>query len=478
MDFVNGSISKLSDEYQKLGASEGSGNRPPSQSVSLDLNEVNLVTKAKKFITGQEALFSDELMLCDKKISEIEHSLESLTLAADSALSNDLVESSFRSALAKHDHELVDALAKEMVSRATLKGYKSKHSISQQAKYPEDRLFHFSLLVLFVAIETGVNAFFFEGSSGLIGGAMIALAVSVVNMGVAATLGSFFRYVNLSDTKSKVVGYLSLTVFLSLGVVLNLIFSTFRFQYQLLVSNLDIAEPTLLQLASTFKEAVFDAFGVFALHFPTADFNSLILFFIGFLCSALAFWKGYTVDDKYPGHGELDRLHKASEKTFSLAKDIAVQEAINNVTNAAKEIERIRNSILDEQRNVNSLNVQTQASQTKYSAKVKIVQDELNFVIETYRSTNSATRASARPVYFDTQIIVLPPTDGSERISPIIKKIDLTGVKAKNIVDKQVKILGERLAEIHQKTNELVQKALPAHLSELKDRASLQLGKF
>ena len=50
--------------------------------------------------------------------------------------------------------------------------------------------------------------------------------------------------------------------------------------------------------------------------------NSLILFLVGVIFSCIAFWKGYTLDDKHPGYGSMDRRHKAAENEFKEAKDI------------------------------------------------------------------------------------------------------------------------------------------------------------
>ena len=142
-----------------------------------------------------------------------------------------LLEGAFQSALSKEENALVVACAKEMESHAALNSFKTRNQISDPAHYPADQLFHFSLLIMFVAIETIINAFFYQGSSGLLGGAVVALSISAVNMSLAAALGCLYRYVNLPKTREKITGYSGIIFFVILALVLNLIFSTFRVQY-------------------------------------------------------------------------------------------------------------------------------------------------------------------------------------------------------------------------------------------------------
>lgn len=424
---------------------------------------------ARQAVTSEEAALADSLVVADKQSSEIVQRVAALDAECASHSSHDLVEGAFRSVLAKHDHVLVSACAKEMETRAALNGFRFRNGIKDPASYPPDRLFHFSLLILFVAIETGVNAFFYESSTGLLGGAVFALSISVVNMGVAALLGALFRYVNLPGTKHKLIGYASLLGFLAAGFVMNLIFSTFRWQYQILQeSNPD---PSLLQLGATFKVAVMDALSVFVLNFPAIDFMSLVLFFLGFGCSVIAFWKGYTFDDKYPGHGDYDRLHKATEKTFVEEKNSIFEEAVSTVTRAAQEIDALRSRILSEQRQAAALKAQVNSARTSFVSSVNTIQNELSLVLDTYRAANRATRATPDPKYFLDQIRVIPNSDSSARVDLLLEQIEAVSTGAKVLADTYSKVLGERLHEIQQQTNTLVEIEFQKHLAAMQLRA-------
>ena len=479
MTFTAGSISNLSVQLTKEGSAEGSVNRPDTSAIAPDLHEVQVITTARQFIAATQTGFLDEMVEVERESREITQRIASLDVSCNSHLSHDLVESAFRSSLSTNEHELVSTCASEMEMRAALNGFKARFGIKDPAHYPTDRLFHFSLLIMFVAVETGVNAFFYAGSSGLLGGAIIALSVSVVNMGIAAALGWFCRYFNLPGTKDKLIGYGSMIIFFITGIVLNLIFATFRVQYELVqirALNEGLPEPTTMMMVDAFRNAVFDAFSVFLFNFPPIDFNSLILFFVGFGCSVLAFWKGYTADDKHPGYGNIDRAHKAAEAAFAEVKNRAFSESETAVRKCADETETLRNQIVTEQRNVSALKAKAQSAHSTLHSVMKTIQVELDLVIESYRAANRATRATTAPAYFSTLPSVLPNDDGNLRLHDNLEKIEATRLKAQALADTHASILGDRIVQIRQQINDLVEKEFQKQIEGVRQRAETSMA--
>jgi hypothetical protein len=474
MAFVVGSISSLCKQMEKEGAAEGGSNRPDSNSSAPDLNEVKAITAAKQAVEAEKSSFSDSLVAAERQCSEIRQRIEALEAACSSHLGHDLVESAFRGSLAKHDHSLTSSCADEMETRAALNAFRAHNQIKDPARYPDDRFFHFSVLILFIAIETGVNAFFYEGSSGLLGGAFVAFAVSVINMGIAAILGALFRYSNLPKLKHKLVGYGALLGFVLAGFVLNLIFSTFRIQYQIVqlrVIDEGLHEPSTAMLVGALRTAVVDAFSVFQLNFPAIDFMSFTLFFVGFGCSVIAFWKGYTFDDRHPGHGDMDRRHKAAERAYDAAKKQAFDDAYACVCQMDEEVERLRNSIVSEQRNASALKAQAQSSRDSFASACATIQGELDLVIDAYRAANRATRATSPPQYFSEKPSVIPSDDGSERLAALITRIDEVSSLAKSLADSHASRLGERHLQIRQKINDLVEQEFQKQMEAVRVRA-------
>ena len=475
MTFLIGSLAGLSNEYAQLGISEGGKNQPNSEATAPVLSEIKAITAARQGVTSEQAIFDNLIVSAKRDSNEISQRISALSAKAEPQLNQDLVESAFKSTLAKYDHDLVTACADEMTARATLNAFMQSNDIKSPALYPLDKLFHFSLLILAVALETAFNAVFYEGSAGLLGGAIVALSVSVANISVAAVLGALFRYAHLPLLKNKIVGYGSLAGFLILGLVLNLIFATFRVQYQLLqveVISSDITEPTTIQLVGAFRVALTEAFSVFQYRFPEIDFMSLLLFFVGFACSILAFWKGYTYDSRHPGHGEIDRTHKAANRNFLAIKDNAFAEALREVKQTEQVINELRSNILNEQMNIGAVRAKAQSAQVSFASIIKTIQNELDLVIDTYRASNRATRTTAEPEYFKNKLSVIPDTDGSDALTKFLIEIQSVERLASNLAEKYGKALEEKVQQIQHKTNVLVQQEFQNVLNGVRTRAT------
>jgi len=477
MSFSAGTITELSKKMESLGVSEGGSNRPDAAAESPDLNEIKVIAQAKKHIELEESSRIDVFVEVEKKAYDIEQKIDTTHSTCNSLLENDLIQGAFHSALSKEEQNLIAACAKEMEARAALNSFKTRKQIQDPAHYPQDQLLHFSLLILFIAIETAVNSFFYQGATGLLGGAVVALSVSVVNMSIAASLGSMYRYVNLPETKEKITGYFGLILFILLAIVLNLIFSTFRVQYEILqtvVLQENLPEPTTAMLVTAFKTAVADAFRVFIFEFPDVDVMSFILFFIGFMCSIVAFWKGYTHDDKHPHYGKMDRIHKDAESQFKEAKSKAFDIAIETVHKISDEIEVSRDALISAQRNTGALKAQIQGAQASYEGNIRKIQSELELVIEAYRGANKATRATSAPQYFSEKPNVVP-NKGMEKHDFLIEKINILSEKSKNISDEKVSLLNNKLNEVRSKINQLVQAEFQKFLSEIVEKATITL---
>ena len=477
MRYTAGTISEMCKKMEALGVAEGGSLRPDTAAVAPDLNEIKVITKAKQCVSAEDSALTDAFVDAEKKIRDIDQKVEVIEASCNAILDHELLDGAYKSALSKDENKLVAACAKELESKAALNSFKTRNEISDPARYPSDQLFHFSLLILFVAIETAVNAFFYQGSSGLLGGAVVALAVAFVNMGIAAALGSMYRYTNLKDTKDKITGYSGLIAFIILAVVLNLIFSTFRVQYELVQAQVlqdNLPEPTTAMLVIAFKTAVADAFKVFVLEFPDIDVMSFILFFVGILCSIIAFWKGYTHDDKHPHYGEMDRDHKKAESEFQRVKQAAFDSAVAKVHEVADEVEASRNELVAAQRNSNALKAQIQGAQATYDGNVRKIQGELNLVLEAYRGANKATRTTNAPKYFD-DLPSLASVDDGKKLIELINEVEKLTEKAKGIADSKVSELSNKLHGIRSKINQLVQAEFQKYMNEIVDKATVAL---
>ncbi len=477
MSYKSGTIASHCEKMRKKGVSEGGALRPDSASETPDLHEIHVITLAKQYIEQENSEKTDTFVKVERNLQDLNQKIDVVDASCNNLLEHDLLDGAFQSALVKTENNLVSTCAKELETKAVLTSFKIRNEISEPAQYPADILFHFSLIILFIAIETAANAFFYQGASGWVGGAVIALSVSVVNMCLAAGLGAQFRYVNLPEIKNKIIGYSGIGLFIGLAIALNLIFSTFRIQYQLLqekVINSGLPDATSSMLVEAFKTAFMDAFGVFILKFPEIDVESFILFFVGLLCSILAFWKGYTHDDKYPGYGRLDRLYKSAENQFLEAKNKAFEDAMAKVGEVENDVEELKKSLIAAQRSGAALKAEIQSAQYLYEGNTKKIQNELNLVIEAYRGANKATRTTAAPNYFNVEVNIIP-SDDKTQLESLLSRIENFTERSRIVADEKVPLLGNRLHEIRGRINQLVQKAFQDYLKIIVDKATIAL---
>lgn len=177
---------------------------------------------------------------------------------------------------------------------------KGRHS----ARYPESTYLHLGVLFVSLLIEGIANMSFFPQDLGLIGGFTTAFLVSLANVAVCFVIGwMFLRELNHINVYRRIIGG---AVFLcALVIVFGLHSSVAQFR-ELAVRNPD---------ATFFNALSFDPRGL-------QDVESLLLLAIGWIISVVAFWKGYTFDDPYPGFGQIYREWKGlDDKLLDAEKD-------------------------------------------------------------------------------------------------------------------------------------------------------------
>jgi len=187
-----------------------------------------------------------------------------------------------------------------------LQEFRSDHRIRHAASYPISKLHHYAVIFGLVIVESFANMYFFaQGNSlGLLGGFFQAILLSLISIGVAVAVGYFaLRAIHHKHTSMRVMGILSLVAYLVFFVGFNLVVAHYR---DLLAERPDeaLAQAIPATLAAPFR----------------ITFDSLMLIVASLLAAALGGYKGYTSEDRYPGHGKLDRKAHGARLLFDNAK--------------------------------------------------------------------------------------------------------------------------------------------------------------
>jgi len=206
--FLQSEIEKAS----KLGFTEGAKGLPSPDAVNPDLNESKFYAKAISQLNKTAEAITPKITAQTKRIAEVGSKLEAVRAVVDSLKNRSSLEAQIDSRLKQSLGSMVEAKRNQILRDAELNAFKLGNNLYHPATYPIDMAKHMSWVVITLAIETLVNAAFFAGANSLIIGALVAFAVSVVNLGIAFIGGIFFRGKNSVHDAIKFQGWLIFSI--------------------------------------------------------------------------------------------------------------------------------------------------------------------------------------------------------------------------------------------------------------------------
>lgn len=187
-----------------------------------------------------------------------------------------------------------------------LEDFRKAEGIEREAQYPEHRVRHCLLAICVAAAEAVGNGFLLMGGAagGLFEAWGVAATIAVVNIGGAFFGGNLARYSNHRSPFRKAFGALAI-MGSSVGLFLfNLFVGHFR-------QAMGAVEHSTAAAAGSAAWSAFNAD-----YLGITDFYSWVFAVIGMLCAGFAFWKGFTMEDPYPGYSRRTRKFLETRKAF------------------------------------------------------------------------------------------------------------------------------------------------------------------
>jgi len=256
---------------------------------------------------------------------------------------------------------------------------------------------------------------------------LIAMTLSVVNISLAILAGSLLRYVNHRSTRRKALALTGVAFLYTCFLLVTLAAAHYR------VATNDIAQsqpgvatpgaPSLPpQVAADFDQwrAARLAWQRFARN-PVGfdDVFSWILVVLALVFGIFASYKGYRLDDPYPGYGELDRELNVRRTVYETRK-----------AEYCRLVDQVFDRILDEQARLFSdvkanieyyqqLISKSDEQRRAFLHEAAEIQDACNILLKRYRQTNARARTSPAPYYFNNAFafdapLMRPPEATSE----------------------------------------------------------------
>ncbi len=359
---------------------------------ALDSAEGDLDPTERKVIGLIEGAQAQAQQVCENELKAYRNRLVALDFR-EQLSSIDIETAKQRAEFDQHVDKAIVELSRERQGlrrkKEDLQQFKEQNGLHRepQPRSWDDKIFNVGIISVLFLIETFGNASFLAKGNefGLLGAYTEAVVISFVNLGIAFLLGVLVTNFNHVHRVRKSVGILAAVGFLSFALFFNLMVAHYR-------------ETTGTVLDEGGKLAI-AAFGANPL--GLADFQSWILFFMGFLFAIISFIDGFLWDDRYPGYAKCARvfaeadeaynaLYQASQKEVKKASDEAVQ-ALENIKQNILLAGRQHDSIIDDHRRLIK----------SFDDQLEHLEHAGNHLLKLYRDTNRAMRDGEAPGRFN-----------------------------------------------------------------------------
>ncbi len=424
-------------EIDQKAADAARHDNPKTLSASLDVTESEICAH---FI----ALARQRRESCEESLARLQLDRQATAAKIDVEQTRDSfarllspVEPSLETLKSDRSTALYQAKENEARALKHLRWFQQKHGLHYRAaSYPQSQFYHFAIVAALALVEwVALAAFYAEGSDfGLLGGVLIAMTLSIVNISLAILSGNLLRYVNHRSPRRKGLALTGVAFLYTCFLLVTLAAAHYRVatndvaQSQPGLSTQSAISPPPPQVAQDLDQwrAARLAWQRFARN-PVGfeDVFSWILVVLALIFGIFASYKGYRLDDVYPGYGELDRELNARRTSYEAAKaeycrlvdqvfDRILQDQARLLSDVKSNIEYYQQLI--------SRSVDERRTFVHDAAEI---QDACNIVLKRYRQTNARARQSPAPFYFNNSFtfdghLVRPPeaiSESEERLS-------------------------------------------------------------
>jgi hypothetical protein len=476
MERYSGELLKAQSSYQTKGLKSGGKSLPATTAAPYDPNETQLKADAQRYVLNEHGKYKQFEGQKGKVLADMQNDLSVVSANCDALLDDESLTETATSGLEHERRTLIELREKVLVREAEINAYKQLNGIHEEAVYPSSTVAPYAWLVPVVFGETLLNTAFYENANGLLGGFVVALGVSMLNIGFAFAMGCFFRYKNLQHPLNKVTGYVALALAVIVAIYANALFAAFRTEYSLLEDPSDYK-----QSSEAFMTASAAAVKVFVLELPATDLTSFLLFFLGLGLSVIAFWKGTGVDDRHPGYGPKARLLREAQDAYEAVVNRVTEKVSKELKAKNEGIAQAKTFLLQAQASLQQVKTAIDVEYRKMQTNLTQVQRDFSHVLNVYRQSNVSVRAIDPPAYFAQTPDLIEPyaAEPADTLAPTVEALEeeISRLKAAYVVR-----LTEKLKENASEARAILGKTVNSFLNdvtaEAKDNIEKSLGKM
>lgn len=399
---------------------------PPVDSTTLDATHQEILAYFSNKLRDRRSHCENELnaLKVDRQTTSAKINVEQ-TKYAFSNLANS-INPEVQSLQQKNRADVLQANDEVDAALTYLRGFQQEHRLfNKPAFYPDSRINHFAVVALIAVLEwVALAAFYAEGSDfGLIGGVLIAMALSVANISLAILTGSLLRYLNHKSIVRKFLAVIGVLVMVVLFAVVTLGAAHYRVATNEIAASHTTGKPesaaqgrnTLTSSLRTdtseseqWRAAKLAGKRLATEPFGFEDVFSWILLVLAIVFGIFATYKGYRIDDAYPGYGDRDRSYRQHTRQYNERKQLYVEEVKqffgHTLNQQGSLLSQVRRDIDYYLRKCSDSLEKAQGFENVCNE----LRDACNVVVQTYREVNTQVAGPPRPSYYDRPVQIEP----------------------------------------------------------------------
>ena len=359
------------------GAQRGVQNLPLTEGTDFDQVE-------QKIVACVESIRKEGLARCDENARVYARRAMGIDgIGTRIRMDCNTAEENFQAEVVRYSRDLEDSWKAVQDASIAFNQFRQNNRIDDAAHEKPVVLQWFAVSLLIVAVESVLNGIFFSKAHemGLIGGVGNALAISVVNVGLASLAGLLTRNFNHILSWRKVVGTLAFLVAAGLALCFNFVVAHFRDAMTAAAWDQAAGRAVERALAVRLPESI----------------DAWLLALLGLLAAALAGWKTYGADHPYPGYGRVSRKRKEMRDGFRDQQD----EAITALTDKRDEFNGNLTEMQQEIDDAARANREWAVLSGERESFLRQCDQVVGGLLTRYRDANRAERNTPTPAHFD-----------------------------------------------------------------------------
>ena len=366
------------------GAEDGARNVPAAGSDHLALAEQEVVTDIHAERDRCAADLASHLRAQRDALSTLQTGMTvaEMRQRADEAITQ------LRKIRSLWSGEISELRRQAVEATAEFAKFRRTNRITRPPRLAEGRFMSIALLIFFVIVESILNGLFFANGSdmGLLGGVLLALALSAINVATGALNG--FVFLRFRNHRRWLISLPSGLAFFAIeGAIMG--FNGFVAHYR-----------DIYQTAGDATRMIDVGQRLISAPFGLQSIYSWLLFAAGMLFSGAATWKGYRLDDPLPGYGAVERRRIVAVERYRDERHNLIEDAADFTNEYADQAYQA----IEELRAASSQRQQISAARARIISEYRSVEDNLaqsaQHLLRVYRESNIASRSEPTPNHF------------------------------------------------------------------------------